>query len=474
MRFVEGPFDMLTSEMCHDIFRAIVDKKILKKHHIYLLVNPVRFYLFFTLSLEILHTSFLHKNFQYLKSLDVSGILDTSKLGLVIELAEIRCQQLKRIVCNSFKMNLKVFHPCIDLMNRIVELDLGNSGVTNKDLSLIGGNAPLLKILNLRNTQVNEKGLRCLFFPMDLDGKHNSSYGQCKSIEYLNVQGVYCDDDTIVQIYMAIGNTLKLIRMDGAYELMLSTEFDVLKTDVIEIEGATCEDISSWIDNRSYEKTPFVRELFIVNQDRENFCFDENSTPFCFLPKLNDLWLVRFENFEPQFTTMGHQLTNLTISNCTIDVYWVMKSCPNLQILALIDNIYNESSKEILHDEYPLKEFSSESTSPGEWPMPRSLFKIFSYAKKLESIAFSDETELDDEILTEIFHSNPLHCLKKLSISYNENITMEILEGGILKNENVPLEKVILSKCENITKSDIQRYEKYLKSKNYNVEVNWD
>ena len=65
-------------------------------------------------------------------------------------------------------------------------------------------------------------------------------------------------------------------------------------------------------------------------------------------------------------------------------------------------------------------------------------------------------------------------CLKKLSISYNENITMEILEGGILKNENVPLEKVILSKCENITKSDIQRYEKYLKSKNYNVEVNWE
>ena len=260
--------------------------------------------------------------------------------------------------------------------------------------------------------------------------------------------------------------------MDRAYELMLSTEFDVLKTDVIEI----CEDISSWIENRSYEKTPFVKELYINNQDLENFCFDENSTPFCFLPHLNDLWLVRFENFEPQFTTMGHQLTKLTISNCTIDVCWVMNSCPNLQKLTLIDNIYNESSEEILHDEYPLKEFSSESSSPppDEWPMPRSLFKIFSYAKKLESIAFSSETELDDEILIEIFQSNPLHCLKILSISHNENITMDILEGGILKNENVPLEKVILIKCENITKSDIQRYEKYLKSKNYNVEVKWD
>ena len=413
-----------------------------------------------------------------MKSLNVSGILDASKLGLVIELADIRCQQLKRIVCHSSKINLKVFHTCIDLMNRIVELDLGNSGVTNKDLSLIGGNAPLLKILDLRNTQVNEKGLRCLFFPMDLDGNHNSSYGQCKSIEYLNLQNVNCDDDTIVQIYMALGNTLKLIRMTGAYELMLTTEFDVFKTDVIEIEGVTCEDFSSWIENRSYEKTPFVRELFILNQDLENFCFDENSTPFCFLPHLNDLWLVRFENFEPQFTTMGHQLTKLTISNCTIDVCWVMNSCPNLQKLTLIDNIYNESSKEILYDEYPLKKFHSESSSPVDpeenWSMPRSLFKIFSYAKKLESIAFLSETELDDEILTNIFQTNPLHCLKKLLISYNENITMGILEGGILMNENVPLEKVILSKCENITKSDIQRYEKYLKSKNYNVEVKWD
>ena len=39
--YVEGPFDILTPEMCHDIFRELIEKKVLKKHHIYLLINPV-------------------------------------------------------------------------------------------------------------------------------------------------------------------------------------------------------------------------------------------------------------------------------------------------------------------------------------------------------------------------------------------------------------------------------------------------
>lgn len=40
--FVDSIFDdTLTPEMCHSILRELVDKKILKKHHIYLLINPV-------------------------------------------------------------------------------------------------------------------------------------------------------------------------------------------------------------------------------------------------------------------------------------------------------------------------------------------------------------------------------------------------------------------------------------------------
>ena len=38
---VEGPFNILTTEMCHDIFRELINRKVLKKHHIYLLINPV-------------------------------------------------------------------------------------------------------------------------------------------------------------------------------------------------------------------------------------------------------------------------------------------------------------------------------------------------------------------------------------------------------------------------------------------------
>jgi hypothetical protein len=41
MLFVEGPFDNLTPEDCHTILDMLADRKVLKKHHIYLLVSPV-------------------------------------------------------------------------------------------------------------------------------------------------------------------------------------------------------------------------------------------------------------------------------------------------------------------------------------------------------------------------------------------------------------------------------------------------
>ena len=138
-------------------------------------------------------------------------------------------------------------------------------------------------------------------------------------------------------------------------------------------------------------------------------------------------------------------------------------------------NIYkDESSKGInLREDHPLKKFFSIS-SDDFGPMPKSRFKILSCAKNLESITLVSESELDDGILKEIFQTNSFHYLKKLSIANCDNITMKTLEGGILMNENVPLQKVILSNCQNITKSDTQRYEKYLKTKNYYVEVEWN
>ena len=36
-----GLFNILTTEMCHDLFRELIRRKKLKKDHIYLLINPV-------------------------------------------------------------------------------------------------------------------------------------------------------------------------------------------------------------------------------------------------------------------------------------------------------------------------------------------------------------------------------------------------------------------------------------------------
>ena len=70
--------------------------------------------------------------------MDLSNIKDTSKLKLILELAQVRCQQLKKITVKCGGLNLFVrdggagagpafgnfFHPYIEIIYKITELDL--------------------------------------------------------------------------------------------------------------------------------------------------------------------------------------------------------------------------------------------------------------------------------------------------------------------------------------------------------------
>ena len=73
--YVEGPFDCLTPSDCHWILSELAMRRILKRHHIYLLINP------------------------YLKILNLSDFRDASKIKLILDLALTRCRNsLKKIV----------------------------------------------------------------------------------------------------------------------------------------------------------------------------------------------------------------------------------------------------------------------------------------------------------------------------------------------------------------------------------------
>lgn len=98
--------------------------------------------------------------------MDLSNIKDTSKLKLILELAQVRCQQLKKITVKCGGLNLfvrdggagagpafgKFFHPYIEIIYKITELDLSFSHLTDRDISLIGAHGKFLKLLNVQGS----------------------------------------------------------------------------------------------------------------------------------------------------------------------------------------------------------------------------------------------------------------------------------------------------------------------------------
>ena len=83
-------------------------------------------------------------------------------------------------------------------MNNITYLDLENTKLNNPDVSLIGANGPNLKLLNIHNAEeVTDAGFYCLFAAVNLKMKPDSSYGQCKLLEYLDISETNISADAI-------------------------------------------------------------------------------------------------------------------------------------------------------------------------------------------------------------------------------------------------------------------------------------
>ena len=75
--------------------------------------------------------------------------------------------------------------------------------------------------------------------------------------------------------------------------------------------------------------------------------------------------------------------------------------------------------------------------------------------------------------MQEICELNPFHHLVNLELCKLDEITIQSFEESILMNPCVPLKRVTLNHCREITKADAQRVEKFMKVKKYNCDVIW-
>ena len=109
VRFVEGPFDScLTPKDCYLILNELATKKVLKKHHIHLLLNP------------------------YVECINLNAVKDISKIKLILELAIIRCQRLNKVILKHSNDFTNIFLPNVDILNNLRELELPETRLSNE------------------------------------------------------------------------------------------------------------------------------------------------------------------------------------------------------------------------------------------------------------------------------------------------------------------------------------------------------
>ena len=198
--FVVGPFDCITPEDCQNIINDLAAKKVLKKHHIYLLVNP------------------------YFRHLNLNAVKDAlPKIKLILELAIIRCQRLSKLILKHSNDFTNIFLPNLDVLGRLKELELPETRLTDHDVGMIGIHAVNLEYLNIMETKCGNAGIKTLFMGVDANGAEDKAYGQCSKINRLDVRGTDITPECAAQIYSLVGgqNHWKWFRVDKTFEVLL-------------------------------------------------------------------------------------------------------------------------------------------------------------------------------------------------------------------------------------------------------------
>ena len=103
-----GPFDDLPPSLIHDVWLALKERKLLRKHHCYLLISP------------------------YLKSLNVSHCDDS--LGLSLQLAQQRCDQLEELDLSHTKLPRDLTLSSLPVLTNLTSLSFSFSSVTNQQV----------------------------------------------------------------------------------------------------------------------------------------------------------------------------------------------------------------------------------------------------------------------------------------------------------------------------------------------------
>ena len=474
--YVMGPFDTLPFDLVHRIFVRLKDRKMLRKHHIYLLINP------------------------YLKRLDVSRE-SSNEIGLILQLLGTRCRQLQHLDLSFTTRFPKItfLQEFPSFSKRLTSLDLSRVHSVNDDVAgVIGVYGRHLVNLDLSSTSVTDIGLACLVHSQDLEGQPCVRYGQCVHLKSVGLLDCPVSADGVSKVIGKLTQMVDLRYEDsveaiflhlqnspGQSHLLLKSLFSrnpKIDDDSFHAVVRVCPRIISLYAS-CYESMNCGSLLPLANKMKGELqeIHITNETGVAEISILNTL--------TPVLAFHGPTIVSLNLAEVAeVSIQVIVEYCPEMVHLCLQfntafckgDDILRKGSSKKVVKRSPEKlktlkllcleksEFDLLPNSPDSEDLQSLLA-----CSTLKSLELSHCENLDDAVFATVFEQHEFKKLESLSLTSCHNISFISLFEFLTSINN--LRRVQLVQCEDIGLCDIQKYKKILTKKKMlkHVSIEW-
>ena len=341
--------------------------------------------------------------------------------------------------------------------------------------------------------QVSDGGLLSLVLPRDHSGASDPRFGQCRGLTRLLVSG--CQTVTSVSCSQLLVGLDKLTVLDfpDTVGVLHSLVMDVTLTPDSRLRlrslyaGESCSDESLAV---AVTLCPQVEHVYIVLAD---FITPASCLGLLDVDHLRELHLrqdnshlpdpgLLLEVLPPVLARHGQTLVSLNLAELeVVEVGTLCDNCPSLVHLALLwnkaytsregDTSKRECFPKLQTIDLAYANFNEDNFDyvPIEVPT-HNLLQILR-SPKLKSIKMCASRNLTSECMANVLSFNDLDQLEFLELNKCHEISFESLEN-LLEEEN-KLNHVRVLKCDQITRRDIQFYQKKCKKWKWNVNIEW-
>lgn len=461
-RYVVGPFDDLPATLIHQLFMRLKERKLLRKHHLYLLINP------------------------FLKTLDYSG--ENNDLGLLLELVRLRCRVLKTLnLSHCTKLPRKAFQDAFPLFSQnLRSLNLAQCGITDQTLAVIGVYGHQLRELDISSNNIGDVGFLALFTPTDERGNHNDRFGQCQGLRSINTHHTHITEKSAISalehlpqltefhyqnlvsaVYHYLAGSKRTLRLRSLYQQDQEIPQDALQTaieacphaSVFHICAFRGMDVSSLF---AISELDLVTDVSILNE--------------------HDIRTTTCDALTPTLMNHSMHLVSLSLADMyDVSLGLILNFCSVLKDLNLLWNNSYVTVPEIQRRlSVPPKLESltlhcrslpeDQVADHGATTPPRDELRKLFACKTLKRVFVNNCLFFDDLLLFDVFQHNSFSELQTLEIT-ECHVNLDAL-GPILYGDN-PLERAVFANCHNIYLRDSEAFQKEIKKRKWKLKVFW-